>query len=161
MDDKCGVHPVIDREFERNRTSALASLVDARYTAVRHAVEAAFEQLNGVPMDGKGAARNVFEAAESMFKIVAETGADLTESAVDKNLRQMCDRLFSSDEQLKSMAGRLLSSFSKWVAALHPYRHGHDRDRPLTLPDDVAVLVVSEGATFIRWLVDLDRRNQA
>ncbi len=160
VDSKCGIHPFVDREFERSRVSVLACLADARYAAVHHAVEATFEQLNGVLMDGKGAARNIFEAAETLTKIISGTNIDLDERFVDRELRPRCDRLFNDDPQLKATAGRLLSSFSKWVEAIHPYRHGHDRDQPLTLPDDLAVLTVSQGAGYIRWLVDIDRRHQ-
>jgi len=161
IDDKGGVHPVVDYEFERNKVSAIASLADPRYAAVEHAFRAAFDSLNSVPIDGKTAARNVFEAAESLCKIVTGSSADLTESSVEKHLRPIVNRIAAGDDQLSSMTGRLLSSFAKWVSAVHAYRHGHDRDRPLVLPDDVAVLVVSEGAAFVRWLVDVDRRAQA
>jgi hypothetical protein len=161
LDSKGGIHPAVDQEFERNQTSALAALTDSRYTAVLHAAEAAFKQLETLPMDGKGAARNIFEAAESLTKIVTGSGADLDEGLVNKDLRRIVDRVFDGDEQLRSTANRLLTSFGKWVSAVHPFRHGHDRDRPLMLPDDVAVLAISQGASFLRWLADLDRRQQA
>ena len=121
VDSKCGIHPFVDQEFERNRVSVITCLADARYAAVQHAVEAAFEQLNGVPMDGKGAARNIFEAAEALAKTVTGSNAALTESFVDRKLRRLCDRLFNDDAQLKATASRLLSSFGKWVDAVHPY----------------------------------------
>ena len=159
VDSRCGIHPLVDQEFDRNRVSVIACLADPRYAAVQHAVEAAFDQLNTVPMDGKGAARNIFEAAESLCKTITGSGSALTETFVDRELRPLCDRLFNSDPQLKMTAGRLLSSFGKWVDAIHPYRHGHDRDQPLVLPDDLAILAVSQGAGFIRWLVDIDRRQ--
>jgi hypothetical protein len=159
VDGKCGIHPAVDQEFERNRVSALAVLSAPRYTAALHAAEAAFKQLDALPMDGKGAARNIFEAAESMTKIISGSGSDLDEGFVNKELRRIVDRVFAGDEQIKSTANRLLSSFGKWVAAVHPFRHGHDREQPLVLPDDVAVLAVSQGASFLRWLADLDRRQ--
>jgi hypothetical protein len=161
VDSKCGIHPLVDQEFDRNRVSVIGALADPRYAAVQHAVEAAFDQLNTVPMDGKGAARNIFEAAESLAKTITGSGSALTEPFVDRELRPLCDRLFSNDPQLKTTAGRLLSSFGKWVDAIHPYRHGHEREQPLVLPDDFAILAVSQGAGFIRWLVDVDRRRQA
>ncbi len=159
VDSKCGIHPLVDQEFDRNRVSVLACLTDARYAAGQHAVEAAFDQLNTVPMDGKGAARNIFEAAESLTKTITSSGSALTEAFVNRELRALCDRVFNGDDQLRATAARLLSSFGKWVDAIHPYRHGHERDQPLVLPDDLAILAVSQGAGFIRWLVDLDRRT--
>jgi hypothetical protein len=160
IDSKGGIHPVVDQEFARNQTSVLAALTNPRYATVLHAAEAAFKQLEALPMDGKGAARNIFEAAESLTKIITGTGADLDEGFVNKDLRRIVDRVFDGDEQIKSTANRLLSSFGKWVSAVHPFRHGHDRERPLMLPDDVAVLAISQGASFLRWLADLDRRQQ-
>jgi len=160
VDAKCGIHPFVDQEFERSRVSTLACLADKRYLAVHHAVETAFESLNSLPMDGKAAARSMFEAAEALTKTVVGSSSNLDERFVERELRPICDRLFNSDAQLKATAGRLLSSFSKWVDAVHVYRHGHERDQPLTLPDDLAILAVSQGAAFVRWLVDVDRRQQ-
>ncbi len=164
VDSKCGIHPAIDQEFDRNRASSLATLSTPRYTAVLHAAESAFKQLEAIPMNGKGAARDIFEAAESMTKIVCGTGSSLDEGFVNKDLRRVVDKCLEGDEQLKIDAqlkrtiNSLLSSFGKWVDAVHPFRHGHDREQPLVLPDDVAVLSVSQGASFLRWLADLDRR---
>jgi hypothetical protein len=160
VDSKCGIHPAVDQEFERNRVSSLAVLSEPRYAAVLHAAEAAFKQLDALPMDGKGAARNIFEAAESMTKILTGSGSNLDEGFVNKELRRIVDKVFAGDEQLKITANRLLSGFGKWVDAVHPFRHGHDREQPLVLPEDVAVLAVSQGASFLRWLADLDRRQR-
>ena len=160
VDAKCGIHPRVDQEFDRNRVFAIECLADPRYAAARHAADDAFDQLAKMPMEGKAAARSIFEAAESLAKTTTGSGADLSEGFVNKELRPICDRLFGADEQLKSTTGRLLSSFGKWADAVHPYCHGHERGQPLRLPDDVAVVIVSQGAGFIRWLVDLDRRNQ-
>jgi hypothetical protein len=159
VDNKCGIHPLVDREFEQGQVSVLACLMDSRYAAAKHAVEAAYQQLSTIPIDGKGAARNIFEAAESMSKTITGSNSDLSESFVNKQLRPICDRLFNDDPQLKATTSRLLSSFGKWVDAIHPYRHGHDRDQPLILPDDLSVLAVSQGAGFIRWLVAVDKRQ--
>lgn len=159
VDSKCGIHPRIDDEFERSRVSVIACLESARYAAVRHAVEESFDYLGAMPMDGKAAARSMFEAAEALTKTVTGAGGSLDEGFVNKELRPLCDHIFESDAQLKMMTGRLLSSFAKWVDAVQPYRHGHERDQPLTLPPDVAVLVVSEGAGFLRWLVSIDQRK--
>jgi hypothetical protein len=160
LDPKCGIHPSVDQEFDRNRTSSLACLSEPRYKAVEHALRQSFEELEKLPMNGKTAARDVFEAAESMVKMMLGKGASLDAALVNRELKPICDRLFTTDAQVKSTAGRLVSGFANWVDALHPYRHGHDRDAPLVLPDDLAVLAVSQGASFIRWLVDLDRKNQ-
>lgn len=160
VDSKCGIHPAVDQEFERNRVSSLAVLSEPRYAAVLHAAEAAFKQLDALPMDGKGAARNIFEAAESMTKIITASNCNLDEGFVNKELRRIVDKVFAGDEQLKSTTNRLLSGFGKWVDAVHPFRHGHDREEPLVLPDDVAVLAVSQGASYLRWLADLDRRQR-
>lgn len=158
VDERCGVHPTVDAEFQHSRAAAIAGLAAERYRGVRPAVEAAFERLSALPAEGTDAARSIFEAAESLTKLITGSGADLTEGLVEKTLRSVCGGLFSSDEQLKSTTQRLISSFAKWVSAVHPYRHGHAREHPLVLPEDVAILVVSEGAAFIRWLVELDRR---
>lgn len=161
VDKKCGIHPFVDKEFDQSRVSTIACLADKRFSAVHDAVETAYERLSDLPMDGKAAARSIFEAAEALTKTITGSKADLDERFVERELRPICDRLLNADPQLKATAARLLSSFSKWVDAVHVYRHGHEREQPLTLPDDLAILAVSQGAAFIRWLVDVDRRQQA
>jgi hypothetical protein len=81
----------------------------------------------------------------------------LASNFVEKRLKPLANRAYGSDRPTASTAARMLSSFDDWVNAAHPFRHGHNTEVPVSLPDDLAVLLVSQGAGFIRWLADIDR----
>jgi hypothetical protein len=157
VDAKGGVHRTVDAEFDRNKTSAIGCLDDQRYTAIRSALQAAFDKLERSSPDRKGAARDMFEAAETLTKIMCDTGESLDSTFVEKRLKPLVQKLYGDDPRENSTASRLLSSFSDWVNAAHPYRHGHNSEVPLSLPVDMAIMLMSEGAAFIRWLAAIDQ----
>ena len=82
----------------------------------------------------------------------------ITEGFVNERIRPLADRIYRSDAATASTGGRMVSSFADWVQAAHPFRHGQRTEVPIVLPDDLAILLISQGASFIRWLVDFDRQ---
>lgn len=160
LDSKCGVHPLIDTEFERNRIATLSGLGLPRYSAVGAAFDMAFDKLEQAPIDGKGALRDMFEATEIIFKLLTGSNASLDAGAVKKDMQSLIDKTFADEIHARSTATRLVLSFADWVNAIHPFRHGQKTEEPVTVPDDLLVLMMSQGAGFIRWLVDLDQRVQ-
>jgi hypothetical protein len=163
IDNAGGVHPLVDAEFQHNRRDTLASLTSPRYANVDHAFQAAFKRLTVQSFDTKAAVRDIFDAAESLFKLMlALRNPDLTGGAVKSDLRPVVDRAVAdSDTATKQASGRILSSFGKWADACHPYRHGQQSETIIAPPADLATLLLSQGASFIRWLAGLDRWLQA
>ena len=163
IDEQGGVHPLVDSEFQRNRHETLISLASSRYTNVDHAYRAAFNRLTVQSFDTKAAVRDIFDAAESLFKLMAAPrNPNLTGSSVDSDLRPIVDRaLASTDDATKQAAGKTLSSFGKWADACHPYRHGQQSETIVAPPPQLATLLISQGASFIRWLAGIDQRVQA
>jgi hypothetical protein len=53
-------------------------------------------------------------------------------------------------------ASKLLSAFKDWIDAAHFYRHEAGREEPIQPPLTLRVQMVSVGATFLRWLAELD-----
>ena len=156
VDDSCVVHPLIDREFSRNIASAIASLGIPRYEGARHAFEAAEAKLEQTPADFKGAIRDTFEAAETLTKLISASGKALTSGFVRSELELRVQRLYKADAVATAVGTRLCQSFGDWCDAAHPSRHGQKVEDPVSPPDELAVLLVSQGASFVRWLVDLD-----
>lgn len=70
VDDKGGVHPLVDQEFARNIATAIAGLGLPRYEMARRAFEAADTKLKQLRLDAKGAIRDTFEAAETLTKLI-------------------------------------------------------------------------------------------
>jgi len=157
VDSKCGVRRAVDEEYEHNAISVVRGLHDGRLRAVSGALESALKKLEQANQDRKGAVRDVFESAETLFKLTTDSGANLSTSSLEKHLRPIINRLYGKDPATVSAAGRMLGSFQAWTDAAHPFRHGQKTEVPIDLPEDVAVLLVSQGASFIRWLADIDR----
>jgi hypothetical protein len=67
-------------------------------------------------------------------------------------------KLYAADPVATMAGARLAQSFADWVDAAHPYRHGQKSEEPVEPPEELAVLLVSQGASFVRWLVDLDQQ---
>jgi len=163
IDDKGGVHASIDAEFQRNRQAAIHSLLPARYTNVRSGLEAAFQRLAIEHFDTKAAVRDIFDAAESLFKmIVAPRNPNLSEGSVKDDLKPVINRAFArEDAATQQAAARSLSSFGKWADACHPYRHGVNSETIVAPPADLTILLLSQGAGFVRWLAKIDGAIQS
>lgn len=161
LDDECGVHFAVDQEFERNRIATIASLNGKRYKAALAALDDAQQKFDQVPPDTKGAVRSLFEAVEIVFKLACPAAQRIGPTEINHYLVPMIQRLYSKDAPATQAATALLNSLGKWVIAGHVYRHGQATPEPAPPPPDLAVLMVSEGSAFLRWLVDLDRSANA
>jgi hypothetical protein len=92
VDVKGGVHRAIDAVYDVNRAAVIRTLGDTRYSAVAGAVEHAFRKLEQPHEDLKGAVRDMFEGAETLFKLLAESNVNLTDAAVRKHLQPIINR---------------------------------------------------------------------
>jgi hypothetical protein len=158
IDDKCGVHPLRDIEYERNVGATISGLNDSRYAAVRDAFRAARDKLDQTSPDTKGAIRDAFEAVETLTKLITASGKALDTGFVKSEIQPRVQRLYESDSVAKMTGVRAAESFADWVNAAHPYRHGHEAQEPVHPPLELAVLLVSQAASFIRWLADLGQQ---
>lgn len=156
VDKKGGVHYVIDEEFERNTTSTVAGLADKRFDGVRAAVELAVAKMSKTEPDLKGAIRDVFEATETLTKLMSGTGKNLTDGFAKSEFGPILQKLYASDPVAQQSQAKLLESFCDWVGAAHPYRHGQKIQSPLAVPIESAILLISLGLSYIRWLVVID-----
>jgi hypothetical protein len=157
VDVKGGVHFAIDEEFERNRSSAIASLQGSRYANALAEFTAAFASLDLVPANGKAAIRGVFLAAEALFLLMFPAASILGGPEVARHLRPVVDRTLGHDASARSAAHQILVGFKAWVIAAHNYRHEQGTEEPAQPPLSIAVLMVSQGAAFVRWLAELDQ----
>ena len=54
-------------------------------------------------------------------------------------------------------ATKFLDGLIGWVRSIHEYRHGQEVEEPAPPPLGLAVAMVSSGATYLRWLAELDQ----
>lgn len=153
-----GVHYRVDREFAINIGSSLSAISNPRYAQVHAAFERARVDMEKTTPDALDAIRNVFEAAESLFKIVTGVNRSLDEGEVRKTLVPFVDRkMKDADAVAKRSAAAFITGFADWVNAAHPYRHGHDEVEAVIPPLHIGVAMISGGAAYIRWIATLDQ----
>ena len=157
LDEKCGVHFLVDEEFAHNRITALSCLDSSRYAGVREAFNSSHSYLDANPPDTKAAVRSMFEALEILARMMVET-KNLNKGFVNSKLIPLVADIYSHDPiAVKTITG-LFAGFSEWVDAIHNYRHGQGLPEPVDPPLDMAVYILSSGASFLRWLTEVDKK---
>lgn len=154
LDEACGVRFYTDEEFERSRASVISGLSGSRFVAAREAFQDAHEAL--LISDTLSAVRRSFDAVENVFKLqfqVPRLGA----SEIKSKLGPQLAALFTG--RVADAAGRLAVSFAEWTNAAHQFRHAPGEADPSPPPTDMAILMVSEAASYLRWLVSLSEET--
>ena len=156
IDAQGGVHYHVDQEFEINRALTLKCLGDKKYAAVVETFEDSYKKLDSSPEDTKGAIRSIFESVEILYKIIIDAhGKDrLSSKGIQNNIKPLLSKLYK-DETVLICAEHIMDSLCDWIDAGHMYRHGQNVEELVPPPIDIAVNIISMGATYIRWLVPL------
>ena len=158
VDEAAGLHYFVDEEFERNRFATLQCLADPRYTAVAAEFENAYQKLDQDPADTKGAVRAVFEAVEILGKLMVGENrmSRLTTHEINTHVRPIVESVYQRDAVALIAANKFLDGLIDWVSSIHEYRHGQEVEEPAPPPLGLAVAMVSAGATYLRWLAEID-----
>ncbi len=160
IDNSCVVHPSVDQEFQRNRHATVAGLQSPRYANSLAAFERVSDELASEPPNGKDAWRAVFTAVEGLFRLMFSSAPQLNTAAVDANLTPLVQKIYSGDAVALRAATKQLASLKDWVDASHNYRHEPGSEEPVQPPIDLAILAIANGASFLRWLIGLDRASR-
>ncbi|ACL62219.1 conserved hypothetical protein [Methylobacterium nodulans ORS 2060] len=151
----------VDENFETERASTLAGLEDKRYSGARIEFIDAYKALSATDPDGKRAVRAVFEACEIVLKLTFPGARRLAAPELGQHLSPFVARYYASDAPAQDSANKLVQGFTDWVAAAQFYRHGQGQEEPNQPPLELAVLLVSTGASHLRWLIQLDKAKLA
>ena len=160
IDDVGVVHPAVDKEFQRNRQSTVAGLQMPRYANSLVAFSRVSDELASHPPNGKDAWRAVFSSVEGLFRLMFPSATQLTAGAVENDLSGLIQKLYGTDPAALRAANKQLASFKDWVDASHNYRHEPGSEEPVQPPIDLAILAISTGTAFLRWLIFLDQSSQ-
>ena len=155
VDAEFGVHPAVDGAYQASIDGAVRSLAAARFEAARSHIQKADDQL--LPAGNtREAIRAAFDAVENIFRQQFARAPSINRTSIQNDLRPRVDRLHS-DPVEKRTAGKVVDALTDWVDACHNYRHEPGHQEPAPAPDELAVLLVSQGVSFSRWLADLMR----
>ena len=156
VDEHGSVRYRIDEEHARNITATIQRLQPSRYANVLHLFENGRSDLTKAPPDGKAAIREVFLAAESLAKLLLPNMPRLGGKEVEP-LRAKVASKYHGDPVAVRSADSIFDGFKDWVSACQQYRHEQGKPDQITQPTlEIAVHLVNVGASYLRWLVDLD-----
>lgn len=153
IDPDFGVHPAVDGAYQANVEAAIRSLAPANFLAARGHIEKADKQL--LPAgDTREAIRAAFDAVENIFRQQFSRAPHINRGSIQSDLRPLVDRLYADGVE-KRTAAKMVDALSDWVDACHNYRHEPGHPEPTPPSEDLAVLLVSQGFSYARWLADL------
>lgn len=157
IDKYGGVHPLVDASFSAAVVSAIGILEEPRYLASAKCIEQIDGFLLQNPQDFIGAIRAVFGACENTFKLMHDVPR-LDAKSVGERIGRDQQRLYSEHPILQSVSQKTLESFKQWINAVHFYRHEQGIEIPNQPTSEVAILLISQGLSFVRWLAVLDKK---
>lgn len=155
LDEKGGVHPSVDVAYRAGVAAAIRGLGGQDLGAVRSYIEKADENLLPIG-DRRTAVRSAFDAAEETFKLIFRRATKLDKSTITQYLRPLLER---SQESRAARQAALSScdALQGWASACHNYRHAEGEPEPAPPPEELAVALVSQGMSHVRWLLDIRR----
>jgi hypothetical protein len=155
IDDKGGIHPLIDAEFTSNTNSIIRNLTELSLTAALAHVQAADRAMMPQMFDGRQAIRSTFDAVENLLKVIdpkkTQLGATQARDTLG-NFLVVVDR--ASPEEGRATT-KLIEALADWVDAAHNYRHAPGGAEPSQPSEAFTVAFVSQGFSYIRWICDL------
>lgn len=158
IDDNGSIHPLIDSAFSSAKASAIAVLSGTRYEATAACVDAIDKHLLQDPADYKGAIRSIFGANENLFKLMYAVPR-LDAKSAGENVGKTIQSAYVGHPSLQAASTKMIESFKDWINAAHFYRHEEGVEEPNQPSEEAAILMISQGISFVRWLAQLDARK--
>jgi hypothetical protein len=144
------------RSLHAAKQATIAGLSKQRYANSLHNFENGQKAISSASPDGKNGIRNVFAAAEGLFRLIFPNSPRLTSGQVAL-LEPLLDRHYSGNKTASGASAKLLGSFRGWIDACHFYRHEEGKPDDIAQPPlELAIHLMSVGASFIRLLIELD-----
>ena len=122
IDDAGGVHPRVDREFQRNVVSAVAGFQSERYKKDSRVDEHQLAQSQCRTSQLQASmACNIFSRGNTLGLMFPY--ARLTTDEVKRRLRPLVDLAYEGDATAQKAAHLILDGFEQWVESSQHYRH--------------------------------------
>ena len=157
VDEQGGIHLTIDAEFAGTQAATIGALREPRHAAALMAYNNALKSLDEAPPDSEGAIRHVFEALENVFMLMFPSAARLGQQEIRRYLVPFINECDLADGVAVRIAQKMASSLGEWAEGAQQYRHGSRMEDSPSVPLELAVLIVSSGSSFLRWIAAFDR----
>jgi hypothetical protein len=159
INDAGGVRFSVDAEFEKSIPAVVQGLGHPALRGALDSFEKSLAALSETPPNGKEAIRNVFEAVEITFKTLCPVPPRIGASEITRHLVPKLDLIYADDPTARKAAQKLARSLTEWVDCAHFYRHGQTGQQPVQPPLDLAVAIISEGTSLLRWVAGLHAKS--
>ena len=157
IDEEFGLHPAIDAAYQANYESVVARLNGSKFEAARQHLHRADKEL--LPAgNNREAIRAVFDAVENLFKIIFPREQSLNVASIQSHLAPLVEKVFPEVVE-KRASSHMIKALHDWVNCCHIYRHEQGHADPTPPNDDLSVLVVSQGISFVRWFASISQRK--
>lgn len=156
IDERGGMHYLVDEAFAYTRASTLRALEGQRYGAVREAFDDAYRHLDQTTPDAKAAVRSLFESLEILARLMVDT-KNLNRWIVQNKLKPLALAPYVGDPAATGAISGAFDALADFVDGLHNYRHGHGTTEPLAPSLDFTIFCLSSGAAYLRWLLLIDK----
>ena len=83
----------------------------------------------------------------------------LADRELNSSLKVWLQAEYVNDYPTDVVAMKTFASLGTGVTTAHFYRHQRGHPKPHQPPYDVAILMVSQGLAFVRWLVTIDQKK--
>lgn len=157
IDSFGGVHPLIDATFSAAMESAISILNEPRYSVSAECISKIDGYLLNEPQDYISAIRAAFGACENTFKLMYAVPRLDSRTAGDHIGRDQ-QAQYSNHPALQAASAKALEGFKQWINAAHFYRHEQGVEEPSQPEPELAILLISQGLSFSRWLVSIDKK---
>jgi len=159
IDEAGGVHPLVDSTFSVAMDSAITGLNEPRFAASAECINRIDGCLLQTPEDFIGAIRAVFGACENTFKLMYGVPR-LDSKSAGERIGSEQQSLYKDHPNLQAASAKALEGFKQWINAAHFYRHEQGLEEPKQPAPELAILLISQGLGFVRWLAVLDRNKR-
>ena len=86
-------------------------------------------------------------------------GSRLDAKSAAAKLAAAQQRLYEGHPTMLASSAKLLNGFKEWIDAAHFYRHEEGRTEPGQPEGELALLLISEGLSYVRWLAAIDQKS--
>ncbi|MEM6409094.1 MAG: hypothetical protein AAF700_11830 [Pseudomonadota bacterium] len=160
IDQKGGIHPFIDKSFSSTLAETLEGLEGKELFAAKAHLEKAEKALLEFDVDTRQAVRSAFDAVENLAKIIVPKSTQLNKDVAQNGLRpKLCDPEQAPKTDFHPTT-KLFDGFIQWINAAHFYRHDPGQAEPTAPSKEFAVLFLSQGVSYARWLSQEISRSQ-
>ncbi len=152
------VHLYVDEEFSNSYEATISLLSLDRYEHTKVIYENSYNHLRSDKQNTRSAIKDMFESIETLSKLMDNKIKRLGAKEVNNNLKPICDRVIS-DEDEKDFINLMISGLAEWVNAHHKYRHGQGKEEHTPPSLDSAILSLSVGSAYLRFLMQIDQKT--